>query len=586
VNPLRSIAVKLALLTSLCVLAVIGLMARTIFQGIEQGLIGEMRVRAEFFGRQSREALFPKRDAFSLHFHVQETAKERAVTYAAVLDKDGKVLSHSDPKLIGVVLPDPFSLKAVRSSAVELQRSRGADGRLLYDLSAPMFVGSRRLGTARLGFDQSSLDEALRGPRREILRIAAAATGLAVFGTILIVGWLTRPLSLLAAAAREAGKGNFGVRVEWRSKDEIGALARAFNDMTLANASLFLRLGEEKAKLSSIFNATREGIVLTDPRGAVALINPAARALLGRQDQETPELAAALAAGYESTPPLSEVLQGKSRITAVQFERREPKLLILSGVADRLGPEETPAGYLFIFHDATIEKRGELLSRSFLALVTHKLRTPLAVALGFLEIIRGQRGLTPQQDSGLAKVQSENEKLKRLVEKLITFSGAQSPESIVLDKSKTKVEALVDAALKTVFSSPDAAVTVVWNPASCEGLPELEVDALLVREVLANLIENAVKFNRAERKRVEIHAKRVGDGVTISVKDDGPGIPGEEQPKLFHKFYQIEEHFTGQVPGFGLGLAFAKNVIEAHGGTVGLKSAPGQGSEFFVTLPA
>ncbi|MBI3554390.1 MAG: HAMP domain-containing protein [Elusimicrobia bacterium] len=585
-NPLRSISFKLSVLTSLCVLAVIGLMARRIFSGIEEGLIGEMKVRAQFFARQSREAIFPKRDAFSLHFNVEEMLKERAVTYAAVLDKGGKTLSHSDPKLIGVVLTDPFSRKALASSEIELQRFRGPDGRLGYDLSAPISVGSRRVGTARIGFNESSLDAALGGPRRDIIAVTAAATALAVLLTVTIAGWITRPLPMLAAAAREAGKGNFGVRVDWDSADEIGTLSRAFNEMASANATLFRRLGEEREKLAGIFDATKEGIVLCDAAGRIALINPSARALLGRQERSDDALQRALEPEHKSTPEIRDILEGRARITPFQFERREPKLLILSGVADRLGDEDNPAGFLFIFHDATLEKRGETLARSFLSLVTHKLRTPLAVALGFLEVMRGESAnLTPNQSKALATVEKENEKLRRLVEKLITFSAAQSPENIVLERADNSLAEVIDQAIRTMSAILDDSVDLKWDPAVCSGLPKARIDPLLIKEVLANLIENAVKFNRAPRKLVEIAAVKEGDSLRVSVRDNGPGIPGEEQGRLFRKFYQIDEHFTGQIPGFGLGLAFAKNVVEAHGGAVGLRGAPGQGSEFYFTLP-
>ena len=115
--------------------------------------------------------------------------------------------------------------------------------------------------------------------------------------------------------------------------------------------------------------------------------------------------------------------------------------------------------------------------------------------------------------------------------------------------------------------------------------PPLNVDQYLMKEVLSSYLDNAAKFNRAPKRLVAITALSDGSRLKVSVTDDGPGIPGEEWPKLFRKFYQIDEHFTGQIPGFGLGLAFAKNVVEAHGGTVGLKSAPGRGSEFYFIMP-
>ncbi|HAZ06926.1 MAG TPA: hypothetical protein DCZ01_00040 [Elusimicrobia bacterium] len=583
-NPLRSLAAKLSLLTCLLVLGVIVLMARQIVNGIEEGLIGEMKVRAEFFARSSREAIFPKLDLFSLHFHVKEMVKEKAVIYAGVLDKDGAVLSHSDPTFIGDTPTDPFSLRALASDGVELQRFRGKDSGLVYDLSAPISIGPRRVGTARIGFNQRSLEDALRGPKRRVTLIAAVATLCSVLGAILIVGWITRPLPMLAAAAREAGRGNFNVRVEWRSLDEIGILARAFNEMTVANSLLFHGLQEEKEKLANIFNDTREGLVLTDPKGRLLLINPSALALLGRQDKPAGTLAEAIQADYKAKPALEAILAGGARITPFEFQRSEPKLLILSGVADRLGGNDAHAGFLFIFHDATLEKRGETLSRNFLSLVSHKLRTPLAIALGNLELLLGDAdNFTAVQQKMLSRIQGEDAKLARLVEKLITFTAVQSPENIVLDRTQTALSDVVDSALRGLELDPGVAVK--WDARTAAAIPKPRVDAFLLKEAVANLIENAVKFNPAAKKLVEIAVTRENDRLKIEIKDNGPGIPGEEQPKLFRKFYQIDPDFTGQVPGFGLGLAFVKSVAEAHGGATGLRSAPGEGSAFYLTLP-
>lgn len=150
-NPLRSVAAKLSLLTSLFVLGVIGLMSRELFRQTERGLVGEMRVRAEFFARSSREAVFPKLDAFLLHFHVEELLKEKAVTYAAVCDAGGRVLSHSDPGLIGETPDDEFARRARAAEETVLSRRRGADGALAYDLAVPLRIGAKRVGTARPG---------------------------------------------------------------------------------------------------------------------------------------------------------------------------------------------------------------------------------------------------------------------------------------------------------------------------------------------------------------------------------------------------------------------------------------------------
>jgi two-component system phosphate regulon sensor histidine kinase PhoR len=370
-----------------------------------------------------------------------------------------------------------------------------------------------------------------------------------------------------------------------KTASDSAELAAAFSELAAANTILSRTLQAEKEKFTSIFHDTREGLILADPSGRILLINPAARALLGRQGRAVETIEKTLKPEFVSRPEAAKLLAGGETTISFEWERREPKLLILAGVADRLGKGEE-AAYLFIFRDATIEKRGEVLSRDFLSLVSHKLRTPLTAALGFLELLKKDAdGLPGEQKVALSKAHSESEKLRRLIEKLIAFSTVQSADAIVLERLETSIPDIVDSAVRSAGTAADPAVALKWDASACADWPNLKVDLLLLRETLANLIENAVKFNPGLKKFIEITAARDGDFIRIGVKDNGPGIPGEEQGKLFRKFYQIDEYFTCQAPGFGLGLAFAKNVVEAHGGRVGLNSEIGVGSEFWFTLP-
>ena len=559
-------------------------MAQKLLAKTEQSLINEMQVRAEFFARSSREAIFPKVDLFSLHFHVKELLKEKAVVYAMVIDDKGRVLSHSEPRFIGETLRDPASAAAGIAEQSLLQRRLGPSGEAAYDFSAPIRAGHRRLGTAMIGFNQSSIDEALRGPKREILAVVAASMAVTILGTVFIVGWISRPLLTLAAAAREVEKGNFKVQVDWKSRDEIGILARAFNDMTSANAAMFDAVRNEKEKLGSVFNRTREGMIWAGIDGRILLINPAARSLLGWDEAKT-DLAAAVA-DFSISPPLAGILSGLSEAVAIELQRERPKRLILSGIAERLGGLREFPGILFIFHDATIEKREEVLGRGFLSLVSHKLRTPLAIALGHLELILQEpKSLNVAQRRALGTIYAENNRLRRLVETLITFSTVQSPETIQLDCGEASLLEIIRGALKSLPElTGQEGVVILWDREAVSKLPAIFGDASLLKEVIKNLVENAIKFNRAPRKEARIAVQLSGREIRVSVADNGPGIPSEEHSKLFKKFYQVDDDYTGQVPGMGLGLAFIKSVIEAHGGATGLRSSPGRGSEFFFTL--
>ncbi|MBI5200506.1 MAG: HAMP domain-containing histidine kinase, partial [Elusimicrobia bacterium] len=169
-----------------------------------------------------------------------------------------------------------------------------------------------------------------------------------------------------------------------------------------------------------------------------------------------------------------------------------------------------------------------------------------------------------------------------LVEKLLNFTTLEDLKEQDVERREVPVDGvLADAheALKSWIEERKAAIELKSAP----GLA-VSGDRLLLRDVFKNLIENGVKFSEAGRK-IEIWAELAGPEIAVHVRDQGPGIPPEEQSKVFDKFYQIEASFTGQVDGWGLGLPFVKKVVETHGGRVKLESSLGQGTTVTLFLP-
>jgi signal transduction histidine kinase len=270
----------------------------------------------------------------------------------------------------------------------------------------------------------------------------------------------------------------------------------------------------------------------------------------------------------------------------VLFNRLEGQAFCLSGSLNHLTDETSKTtGFLLILRDVTDLRKEELVKRNFLSLISHKLKTPLVTIAGYTPLLLEQPNtLTDFQKKALTTIHNQGVHLSDLVDELITFSVLES-ETLSLDRKPISPKTLVEDAqtvLKDYFHSQKA---VLLNEASLDSLPSVTVDGARIREVLRHLLENAVKFNRKDEKRVWISGTKEGDFVQLNVRDDGMGIPREEQGRIFQKFYQIEESFTGQVEGAGLGLALAKRIITAHGGTLHVTSEMGQGSVFSLTIP-
>ena len=373
--------------------------------------------------------------------------------------------------------------------------------------------------------------------------------------------------------------------------------------IAIENARLFQNLKREKEKIEAVFSGMGDGAIVTDAKMNLVMLNSSAKNFLGirkrnylgkkifqvvRQFKAFSRWEPKKATAPGSS--LTEFLTKEDRVTTFDLARRKPKTLVLSGIATRIVDEENRVvGYVMIIRDVTSERKEEYLKASFVSSISHKLKTPLTSIGGYLPLLREKERFSKLDKTGKDAVRiidSQGRRLYRLIDELLGFSILES-ESLGLARGKESLKSIVEMSLKKLAARirGRGAKIVVGN--SIDKVSPILVDKAKVQEVIQNLVENAIKFNDKKEKRVEISARPLkGEKfIRVEIKDNGPGIPSEERKKIFDKFYQIEETFTGQVEGAGLGLAVVKQVVEAHGGKVGVESRPGRGSKFFFTLP-
>ncbi len=358
--------------------------------------------------------------------------------------------------------------------------------------------------------------------------------------------------------------------------------------VAIDNARLFSSLKEERLKLSTVFTEMTDGAVLCDPQGQVLLANEAAKRFFGLGTELT-SLITALK-DMAVTPPLSEVIDSQAASADFWAVRELPKKLILAAKATRIrlgeGGSTRPAatGWLCVFRDATDEVQKEVLKRTFLSLISHKLKTPLASVTGFSEILLAEFAQTPPPPLQLKCAQtiaSQGRKLANLVDNLLHYTTLENPDT-PLELSPFPIDEAVSGAVKSLKDwLAENKAAVVFSPSG----RRVKGDRAYLIEVFKNLIENAVKFDSREGKSVSVWVDEEAGRVGVHVKDEGPGIPPEDQEKIFSRFHQVETSFTGQVEGWGLGLPFVKKVVELHGGELKLTSRLGQGTTASVLLP-
>jgi signal transduction histidine kinase len=269
----------------------------------------------------------------------------------------------------------------------------------------------------------------------------------------------------------------------------------------------------------------------------------------------------------------------------VREETETTKALYLEANLDVV---KNPAGEIsnivFTLRDVTAARREEFLKQDFLGLISHKLRTPLAIITPYASMLQqGEMGpLNEKQQKAIDVISKDSFELIRLVEKLLGFTTiygqkfANSKETIEL---KSQLPLITDQIIRRSKNKK------IELNVDCQEGGKLEMNKAYFDQIIGNLIENAIKFNDKDTAKIFIIAKKIHGRVEISVTDNGPGIPNEEYERIFEKFYQVENYFTGQVEGVGLGLAIVKKLIEREGGEIRVESKLGQGATFIFTLP-
>lgn len=357
--------------------------------------------------------------------------------------------------------------------------------------------------------------------------------------------------------------------------------------VAIQNARLFSSLRQEKEKVETIFSQMAEGAVFCDESGRVILANPAGVRLLAIEGENHNFWE--ILKPFTTNVSIETLRAGESDLMPFEASRTEGKTLILAGLIKKIVSDKGELiGHLSVFRDVTLEKKEEKLKRDFLSLMSHKLKTPLVAITGYTPMLLEDEDLpklNPFFQKAIKSIHLQGMHLKQLVEKLISFSLIEA-EDMKVEKRPHESKKLIQEVLMTMKTMLEEKKAIVVLDGSLDQLPQISVDYDKFRDVMKSLIENAAKFNPKEERKILISGRNHDGNVSLSVQDNGRGIPPEEFEKIFQKFYQIEESFTGQVEGAGLGLALVKRFVEAHGGAVSVESKIGEGSTFTVTFSA
>jgi two-component system phosphate regulon sensor histidine kinase PhoR len=432
---------------------------------------------------------------------------------------------------------------------------------------------------ARVSLPLAWVDDAKSRTRTILLGAAMVALLVAVLMSSAAAVVLSRGLRGLTAIARRMAGGDLEARSRLESADEIGELGRTLDHLAANLSSSVRELRDDRDLLGRILESMREGVLVMDGERRILLANPSLREMLlldsdvtGRSTIEVirnAELQSIVAKAMTATDPM---------VGEIEVGGIKPRRLLVH--ASRISGE--PRALVLVLFDVTEMRRLETVRRDFVANVSHELRTPVASVRSAAETLRMAIDHDPKAATQFIDIIERNgRRLGELINDLLDLSRIEAKEY----RLKVETADLRQLCEKTVSafavraSSRNMRLTVDIP----HDFPAALVDANAFDRILTNLVDNALKYC-PDQAGISIGAREAGNRLRVVVSDSGPGIDAKHLPRLFERFYRVDNGRSRDMGGTGLGLSIVKHLVEAMGGEVSVESLPGKGSTFAFTL--
>jgi two-component system, OmpR family, phosphate regulon sensor histidine kinase PhoR len=451
---------------------------------------------------------------------------------------------------------------------------------MLY-VAFPLQTVAGERGFLRLALPLDTLKKA-KSSLHMILAVSLLVSALVALAlSYLLSNLASRSLRTMATTALQFGKGEYDRRFPVRGDDELGELATTMNDMAEKIENQLTLLAGERKRLNTILLGMGEGVLVTDAEGIVTLVNPAFLRLLSVHE----EVEGKPLIEITRHPALHEsykiVLATRNeRLEEVSFQMDGEKIVLIHWVP--LLEQDRLEGIVSVFHDISDLKRLEKVRRDFMANVSHELRTPVTVIKGYAETMLGNMTLDKEHTSRfLGIIHDHAERLSNLIGDLLSISEIESGE-LSLNLAPLRIAETVHR-VAALMEQQARAKGITIDYSEIESAPQILADPGRIEQVLINLLDNAIKYT-PENGAVIITAQDERDKLKVSISDTGIGIPPNDLPRVFERFYRVDKGRSRDAGGTGLGLSIVKHIVQLHGGTATVESRPGKGSTFSFTL--
>jgi two-component system NtrC family sensor kinase len=330
----------------------------------------------------------------------------------------------------------------------------------------------------------------------------------------------------------------------------------------------------ERTRLEAVFNNIHDSVMILDHEKKVLLVNPAMSRAFGLNAAEAigkpvvnvlshPDLLALITRNHADDPlQYYEVGFPDGRVSNAQ----------LTAIQD--------VGYAITMQDITYLKEMDRVRSEFVHTVSHDLRSPLTSVIGYAELVERAGELNESQREFIKRIQDSIQHITSLINDLLDLGSVEA--GFDTRREHVQLEAILRYTLDMLQGQIKSKRLKVQTDIA-SSLPAIRANPIRLRQVLDNVVGNAIKYSHAGGE-VQVSVQSEGDQLILFVKDEGPGIPVADQPRIFDKFYR-GSNVTDEVTGSGLGLAIVKTIVDNHQGRIWVESAEGKGSSFFIVLP-
>jgi len=454
----------------------------------------------------------------------------------------------------------------------------GEENQSFYHVSYPVYADGNIKGYIYLVNNIGYIYDTVKESKDIMTKATIIALTLTIFLGLILSTSITGPIKALTAKAKQMSQGDFDQKVDVKSNDEIGQLGITFNFLIDELKKTMSKLQQEKSKMETTFKYMADGVLTVNAGGSIVHANPVAKKILSLKDDEE---------NYDTA-----ILRTKENMSLTDLQQKNyhgTDILEQNGetynidYAPFMNNKNEIGGVILVFKNITEQYKIDKLQKEFVANVSHELKTPITTIKSYTEtLLDGALEEKQTAEDFLNVINSESDRMSRLVSDLLRLSRMD------YDKTKWKKEKLslnetISQVLKKLqiqIKNKNIHMQSGFIPADMN----IYFDRDGFEQILLNIAGNAVKYT-PENGNVWIDAVREKSSIVVSVKDDGIGIPNDDQTRIFERFYRVDKARTRELGGTGLGLSIAKQIAEAHNSTITVKSEINKGTEIIITIP-